>query len=99
MPLLLRIGQGTLPRSVDSTRAIKVRTKHPVPPASRVGVSDSDQLGPAMSRWTQGVLPTNDSKNLAAVLAPPCLPPTFLRSATLLLSCSRKSASSGNRQA
>ena len=32
-----------------------VRTKQPVPPTSRVAFSESDQLGPAISRWTQGV--------------------------------------------
>ena len=63
-----------------------VRTKQPVPPASRVALSASAQLGPAMSRWTQGVDPTNVSRNLAAVTAPPHLPPTFFRSATWLLS-------------
>ena len=40
-------------------------------PASRVAVSESLQLGPAMSRWTQGVPSTNCSRNLAAVIAPP----------------------------
>src|SRR5262249_52955452 len=55
-----------------------VRTKHPVPPASRVALSESLQLGPAMSRWTHGVDPTNCSRNLAAVPAPPPHSPPLL---------------------
>ena len=39
-----------------------------------------------MSRWTQGVSPTNSCRKRAAVIAPACPPPTFLRSATSLLS-------------
>ncbi len=74
--------------SVPSRYATKVLTKQPVPPTSRVALSESDQLGPAISRWTQGVEPTNCSRNFAAVIAPPHLPPTFFRSATWLLSCS-----------
>src|SRR5689334_13316463 len=69
---------------VDSINRTSVPTNHPVPPASRPDLSESDQEGPAMSRWTQGPCPTKFSRNLAAVMAPPYLPPTFLMSATLL---------------
>ena len=46
-------------------------TMQPVPPASSAGVSFSAQAGPAMSRWTHFALPTNCSRNFAAVIAPP----------------------------
>jgi hypothetical protein len=47
-----------------------VRTKQPVPPASRVASSCSAHDGPAMSRCAHGVVPTNSSRNLAAEMAP-----------------------------
>src|SRR4051812_12302361 len=82
LDLLPQPGQRDPADAESSARATSVRTKQPVPPTSRVELSESAQLGPAMSRWTQGVSPTNCWRNLAAVMAPPHLPPTFFRSAT-----------------
>src|SRR3712207_7433102 len=38
-------------------------SKHPVPPISRDGPSESHQPGPAMSRWAQDRSATNCSRN------------------------------------
>ena len=76
-------------RSTASSRratSTSVRTNWPLAPASLQGLGLSRNAGPAMSMWAQGVLPTNCSRNLAAVIAPPQRPsPTFLMSATSLL--------------
>ena len=52
-----------------------------------------------MSMCVQGILPTNRSRNFAAVIAPPHRPsPTFLMSATSLLICSSYSSYIGSCQ-
>ena len=58
------------------------RVPKPVAPFERHDSSASTFIGPAMSRWAQGVSPTNSDRNTAAVIAPPYGPPTFLTSAT-----------------
>src|SRR6476619_2818315 len=74
-----------------------VLTPNPLPPASIHDLLDSRNAGPAMSRWTHGLPPTNSSRNLAAVMAPPQRPsPTFLMSATSLRICSPYSGNIGN---
>ena len=48
-----------------------VRTGIPVPPAGPRSLPCSENAGPAMSRWTHGVSPTNSARNHDAVIAPP----------------------------
>ena len=52
-------GRSGFSAAAFSSSASRVLTKQPVPPASRVEFSESLQLGPAMSRWTQG-LPSDE---------------------------------------
>ena len=59
------------------------RTGAPVAPFGLRSVPRSLNAGPAMSRWHQGVSPTNSARNQAAVMAPPQRSPMFLMSATL----------------
>ena len=48
-----------------------VRTGIPVPPAGPRSFPCSEKAGPAMSRCTHGVSPTNSARNHDAVIAPP----------------------------
>jgi hypothetical protein len=59
----------------------RVRTPMPVAPFPWYPRSRGAWDGPAMSRCTHGVWPTNSRRNTAAVMAPPHRSPTFFMSA------------------
>src|SRR5690606_12106192 len=81
--------------SAFASSSTSERTITPVAPLARTGVDASANAGPAMSRCTHGVSPTNFSRNFAAVIAPPHRFPTFLQSATSEISCSLNDSSIG----
>src|SRR6516164_3751161 len=73
------------------------RTGTPDGPFAIQGLLSSIQATPAMSRWIQGVSPTNSFRNIAAVTAPPQRPPLLTMSAMFDLIISRYSSSTGSR--
>lgn len=85
-------------RASCSRKLTPVATPKPVPPFGWRPCAWSTYAGPAMSRWTQRVLPMNSCRNRAAVMEPPYREPVCLRSATSLFSDGLRSASRGMRQ-